>query len=261
VAFRRLVTLIPRRGLLLLGADDAEAPALRETARCRVETFGLSPGADWQAHDLTARPGGMTFSVRRSGGSFGAFEVPLLGSFNVRNALVAVAIGHATGLSATVLADALKSFKGVRRRLQLRGVARDVAVYDDFAHHPTAIAETLTGVRSAFPERRIWAIFEPRSATSCRRVFQEEFARAFAAADETVIAAVFRSNMPEAERLSGEELVADIEKSGGHARHIHTVDDIVRTVSTEAAPGDLVIVMSNGGFDNIHQRLLSALHS
>ena len=259
VAFRRLVTLIPRRGLLLLGADDTEATALNAGATCRVETFGLSEGADWRAYDLRVQPGGMTFGVRYAGTTFGRFEVALLGEHNVRNALAAIAVGHATGLAAAVLADALKSFKGVRRRLQLRGIARDVAVYDDFAHHPTAIAETLAGVRSAFPDRRVWAIFEPRSATSCRRVFQRDFARAFDAADETVIAAVFRSNLPEGERLSGDDLVAAMRAAGRHARHIHTVDDIVRTVAGEAKPGDLVVIMSNGGFDNIHQRLLAAL--
>ena len=259
LAFRRFVTLIPRRGLLLLGADDREATALKEVARCRVETFGLSSGADWQAYDVTVHPAGMTFSVRHAAGRFGTFEVPLLGAHNVRNALVTVAIGHATGIPATVLGDALKAFKGVRRRLQLRGMARDVTVYDDFAHHPTAIAETLGGVRSAFPDRRIWAVFEPRSATSCRRVFQEDFARAFKAADETVIAAVFRSNLPESDRLSAEQLVDDINRSGGHARHIAKSDDIVRHISSEAAPGDLVVIMSNGGFDDIQQRLLAAL--
>jgi UDP-N-acetylmuramate: L-alanyl-gamma-D-glutamyl-meso-diaminopimelate ligase len=259
VAFRRLVNLIPRRGLLLLGGDDREAVALRPDAKCRVETFGLSAGADWQAYDVVVRPAGMSFSVRHAGERFGGFEVPLLGAYNVRNALVAIAVGHATGIPATLLADALKAFKGVRRRLQLRGIARDVAVYDDFAHHPTAIAETLGGVRSAFPDRRIWAIFEPRSATSCRRVFQDDFARAFTAADETIIAAVFRSNLPDSERLSADELVEDINKDGGRARHIHAVDDIVRTVAADANPGDLVVIMSNGGFDNIHQRLLAAL--
>jgi UDP-N-acetylmuramate: L-alanyl-gamma-D-glutamyl-meso-diaminopimelate ligase len=259
LAFRRFVNLIPRRGLLLVGADDGEAMASREAARCRVETFGLTAGADWQAYDVRSQPGGTVFSVRHESSSFGRFEVPLLGAHNVRNALVAIAIGHATGLTSTILAEALAAFKGVRRRLQLRGIARDVAVYDDFAHHPTAIAETLAGVRSAFPDRRIWAIFEPRSATSCRRVFQHEFARAFGAADETVIAAVFRSNLPESERLSGDELVVDLQKQGRHARHIHSVDEIVRIVAAEATPGDLVIIMSNGGFDNIHQRLLATL--
>jgi UDP-N-acetylmuramate: L-alanyl-gamma-D-glutamyl-meso-diaminopimelate ligase len=259
LAFRRFVNLIPRRGLLLLGADDREAAALKANARCRVETFGLSQGADWQAYEVVARPAGMTFNVQHGTERLGSFEVPLLGAHNVRNALVAIAIGHATGVPVAMLGEALKAFKGVRRRLQLRGIARDIAVYDDFAHHPTAIAETLAGVRSAFPDRRIWAIFEPRSATSCRRVFQDDFARAFRAADEAVIAAVFRSNLPDAERLSAEQLVDDIRKGGGHARHIRTVDEIVSTITADASPGDLVVIMSNGGFDNIHQRLLTAL--
>ncbi len=259
LAFHRFVNLIPRRGLLLVGADDREAMGVRGAAKCRVETFGLSAGADWQAYDVKAQPGGMSFSVRYNNGSLGRYEVALLGAHNVRNALAAIAVGHATGLTPPVLAEALASFKGVRRRLQLRGMAREIAVYDDFAHHPTAIAETLAGVRSAFPDRRIWAIFEPRSATSCRRVFQHEFAQAFDAADETVIAAVFRSSLPDEERLSGDELVADLQKRGRRARHIHSVDEIVRTVAAEASRGDLVIIMSNGGFDNIHQRMLAAI--
>ncbi len=157
------------------------------------------------------------------------------------------------------MAAGLRAFKGVRRRMQLRGTARGVAVYDDFAHHPTAIAETLAGVRSAYPDRRIWAIFEPRSATSCRKVFQEDFARAFAEADRIVLPAVFRSTLPDDQRLSTEQLVADLKASGKDARYIPRVDDIVATVAKEAREGDLVVVMSNGGFDDIHQKLLTAL--
>jgi UDP-N-acetylmuramate: L-alanyl-gamma-D-glutamyl-meso-diaminopimelate ligase len=149
----------------------------------------------------------------------------------------------------------------VRRRLQHRGTASGVAVYDDFAHHPTAIAETLQGVRSAYPDRPIWAIFEPRSATSCRRVFQSDFARALARADHVVLPAVFRSTLPVEERLSTEVLIADLKTAGVDARYIPDTADIVGAVAKEARPGDLVIVMSNGGFDNIHQKLLSALEA
>ena len=259
LTFRRFVNLIPRRGLLILGADNADALALREGARCRVETFGLADGADWQAHDLQIRAGSTAFSVRRKGEPSGAFEVPLLGAYNVRNALAAIAVGAAVGLSPDTMAAGLRAFKGVRRRMQLRGTAAGVSVYDDFAHHPTAIAETLAGVRSAYPDRRIWAIFEPRSATSCRRVFQEDFARAFAAADRIVLPAVFRSNLPDEQRLSAEQLVADLRESGKDARYIPKVDDIVTAVAKDARNGDLVVVMSNGGFENIHQKLLSAI--
>jgi UDP-N-acetylmuramate: L-alanyl-gamma-D-glutamyl-meso-diaminopimelate ligase len=258
-AFHRLVNLVPRRGLLLLGADNADALALRDRARCRVETFGLSAGADWQAHDLRPAENATSFSVRRGGQPAGSFEVPLLGAYNVRNALAAIAVAAAVGLNTDTMSDGLRKFKGVRRRMEHRGTAGGVAVYDDFAHHPTAIQETLAAVRSAYPDRRVWGIFEPRSATSCRRVFQSDFVRALSNADLVVLPAVFRSTLPEDERLSAEQIVAELKQSGVDARYIPAVDDIVRTVSKEARSGDLVIVMSNGGFDNIHQRLLSAL--
>ena len=199
------------------------------------------------------------FSVRKQGAPTGRFEVPLLGAFNVRNALAAIAVGSAVGLNTDSMREGLRRFKGVRRRLELRGTEDGVAVYDDFAHHPTAIAETLEGVRSAHPDRPIWAIFEPRSATSCRRIFQAEFARAFAPANHVILPAVFRSSLPEPERLSAEQLVADLKAGGADARFIPDIDEIVRTVQREARTGDLVIVMSNGGFENIHIKLLGAL--
>jgi UDP-N-acetylmuramate: L-alanyl-gamma-D-glutamyl-meso-diaminopimelate ligase len=259
LAFRRLVNLVPRRGLLLLGADDKEAAGLGPAARCRVETFGLSDGTDWQAHDVRPLQDRMTFDVRHRGMPYGAFEVPLLGLHNVRNTLAAIAVGAACGLAGSTMVESLAKFKGIRRRLQLRGDVDGVSVYDDFAHHPTAIAETLAGVRSAFSRRRIWAVFEPRSATSCRRVFQQDFARAFDGADEVVIAAVFRSSLPDPERLSAEGLVADLRAAGKRARHIPAVDDIVATIAKEHRMGDLVVIMSNGGFGGIHQKLLDAL--
>ena len=164
-------------------------------------------------------------------------------------------------VDATTLADGLRQFKGVRRRMEHRGTAAGVAVYDDFAHHPTAIAETLAGVRSAYPTRRIWAIFEPRSATACRRVFHGEFAHALAAADKVILPAVTRPDIPDDQRLSTEQLVADLQANGIDARFIPETGDIVRAVAKDARAGDLVIVMSNGGFDNIHQKLLAALEA
>jgi UDP-N-acetylmuramate: L-alanyl-gamma-D-glutamyl-meso-diaminopimelate ligase len=261
LAFRRFVNLVPRRGLLLLGADNADALALKSGAHCRVETFGLSPGADWQAHDLDVGATATRFGVRRGGASVGTFDLPLLGAYNVRNALAAIAVGAATGLSTDTMATGLREFKGVRRRLQHRGTVSGVAVYDDFAHHPTAIAETLAGVRSAYPDRRIWAVFEPRSATSCRRVFHEDFVKALGRADRVVLPAVFRSSLPEAERLSAEGLVSDLKAAGVDAHYIPETVEIVRTIARDARAGDLVIVMSNGGFDDIHQKLLSALEA
>ncbi len=259
LTFQRFVNLIPRRGLLLLGADNPDAMALRNRAHCRVETFGLADGAHWQAHNLTVSGTSTSFGVRQGGVSIGTFEMPLLGAYNVRNALAAIAVGAAVGLSTDTMAASLKRFRGVRRRMQHRGTVRGVSVYDDFAHHPTAIGETLAGVRSAYPGRRIWAIFEPRSATSCRRVFQSDFARALATADRVILPAVFRSSLPEAERLSTELLVKDLEAAGVNARYIPRTEDIVDTVARESGNGDLVVIMSNGGFDDIHQKLLAAL--
>ena len=259
LAFRRFVNLVPRRGLLLLGADSPDAMVLRSAAHCRVETFGLAAGADWQAHDLKTGTSSTVFGVRRNGSPIGIFELPLLGAYNVRNALAALAVGASVGVNTDTMAEALRKFKGVRRRLEHRGTEGGVVVYDDFAHHPTAIAETLAGVRSAHPARAIWAIFEPRSATACRRIFQSEFAHAFEAADHVILPAVFRSTLPDDQRLSAEQLVADLKARDVDARYIPDTEEIVRTVQREARDGDLVIVMSNGGFDNIHQRLLTAL--
>jgi UDP-N-acetylmuramate: L-alanyl-gamma-D-glutamyl-meso-diaminopimelate ligase len=185
--------------------------------------------------------------------------MPLIGTHNVRNALAGIVVGEYLGAPAPTLVDALRRFKGVKRRLEIRGTEAGVTVYDDFAHHPTAIAETVGALRAAHPSRRIWAVFEPRSASSCRRVFQDEFGRAFRGADEVVIAAVFRSNLPEAERLSAEDLVRDINGHGSRARYLPNVDDIVEAIVRERREGDLVLIMSNGSFGGIHEKLLTML--
>jgi UDP-N-acetylmuramate: L-alanyl-gamma-D-glutamyl-meso-diaminopimelate ligase len=153
----------------------------------------------------------------------------------------------------------MASFSGVRRRQDLIGSPGGVRVYDDFAHHPTAVAETLAALRAANPNARIWAVFEPRSASSCRRIFQDDFARAFAGADEVLLAPVFRSKLPDAERLSIPQLVKDLEARGQSARESESIDDIVSTIVREHRFGDLVVLMSNGGFGGIHQTLLRAL--
>ena len=258
LAFRRFVNLVPRRGLVLLGTDSPDAAALKANARSRVQTFGLSADADWRASEIRVR-GGTRFHVHHAGKDHGEFMMGLLGEHNVRNALAAIAVGADLGLDIEALRSGLAGFKGVKRRLEVVGEARGVTVYDDFAHHPTAVDETLRAVRAAAPGQRIWAIFEPRSASSCRRVFQDDFARALAGADEVVLASVFRSNLPESERLSEAGLVEDLTRQNVRARHLPSVDAIVNAVSKEARDGDLVVVMSNGGFGGIHQKLVAAL--
>ena len=187
--------------------------------------------------------------------------MPLVGAHNVRNALAAIAIATELGIATERIADGLRRFAGVRRRLEVVGTADGVTIYDDFAHHPTAVAETLAGLRAAQPQARIWAVFEPRSASSCRRVFQADFARAFAAADNVVIAPVYRSKLAESERLSVPQLVADLNEAGRSARDAGAIDDIVAAIVKEHKPGDVVVVMSNGGFGGIHQKMLNALRA
>src|SRR5262249_2077588 len=200
---------------------------LKESAVSRVETFGLGNTADWQAYDVEPAGDRTEFQVKRMGSPFGSFELPLLGEHNVRNALAAIAIAADAGVDVESVKRAIRSFAGVKRRLEVVGTVAGVTVYDDFAHHPTAVAETLAALRASNPGARVWAVFEPRSASSCRRIFQADYARAFAAADNVLIAPVFRSTLPEAERLSVEELVDDLTGRGQYARGAASVDDIV----------------------------------
>jgi UDP-N-acetylmuramate: L-alanyl-gamma-D-glutamyl-meso-diaminopimelate ligase len=259
LAFRRLVNLVPRSGLLLLGHDSPEALALAERAVSPVETFGLHDNANWRAFDIEVGDGRTRFKVEHEHVYVGAFEMGLLGAHNVRNALAAVAVGRTLGIPASTLTDGMAAFRGVKRRLEVVARVHGVTVYDDFAHHPTAVAETIEAVRAGHPGRRVWAVFEPRSASSCRRVFQDAFARAFARADESIIAKVFRSTLPDDQRLSVEQLVEDVRREGRPARTYPDTDAIIDTIVREHQPGDVVLIMSNGGFDGIHRRLVTAL--
>jgi UDP-N-acetylmuramate: L-alanyl-gamma-D-glutamyl-meso-diaminopimelate ligase len=262
LAFRRLVTLVPRNGLVILGHDSPGAMALAAHAPSLVETVGLSPDATWSAHDIAATGEGWTrFDVRRRGEPFGRFEIQLLGRHNVRNALAAIAVGARVGASAAAMREAVRGFRGIKRRLETVGTARGVRVIDDFAHHPTAVRETVAALRAGYPSRRIWAVFEPRSASSCRRVFQQAFTDAFGDADETVVAAVYRSTVPALERLDPERLVADLRARGQRARYIPDVGTIVDALVAELRGGDIVVLMSNGAFGGIHRKLLHALES
>ncbi len=260
-AFKRLIQLVPRRGRILVGADSEEAVQVAAGASAGVETFGVAAGADWHASAISPDGGRLRFDVSHRGDPIGTFTLPLFGVHNVKNALAALAVVHGEGVPLDEIQRGLAGFLGVSRRMELRGTVRGVSVYDDFAHHPTAIRETLQAARASYPDRRIWGVFEPRSATSCRRIFQEDFAHAFveSGADEVVLAAVFRSSLPEHERLSVDDLVRDVNRSGRRARHIPAVDDIVHTIAREARDGDLVVIMSNGGFEGIHAKLLAAL--
>jgi UDP-N-acetylmuramate: L-alanyl-gamma-D-glutamyl-meso-diaminopimelate ligase len=259
IEFRRLVRLIPRQGLLIVGADSDEAFVLRDEAHCPVESFGLSSGADWKAVSITPVRTGTTFWIERDGEPFVEIASPLLGDYNVRNVLAATAMVTAAGVGAEDIAKGVATFEGVKRRLESLGEVRGVTIYDDFAHHPTAVAETLAAVRAAYSGRRIWAIFEPRSATTCRRIMEADLASALMNADEVVLAPVYRKTVAETIRLSPERVIAMLTTNGVRARHLPKVNDIVKVVVEEAREGDQIVIMSNGAFGGIHNKLLTAL--
>jgi UDP-N-acetylmuramate: L-alanyl-gamma-D-glutamyl-meso-diaminopimelate ligase len=262
LAFVRLLGVIPRKGLLIAGT---ESPALREIlpkARCRIETFGLHAEADWRAADVRVGPRGSHFRLLRKGRDEGAFDVPLLGEHNVRNALAALAAAAEAGVEPGAAREAMAAFGGIKRRLEVRGEAAGVTVYDDFAHHPTAVAATLAALRALGGNGRLVAVFEPRSYTAKTRTFQDDFARAFAAADRVIVAAAhLPGKVPEDRRLSEADLVAGIRREGTDAVFIPAVDAIVRALVAEVRPGDRVAILSNGGFGGIHAKLLEALQA
>jgi UDP-N-acetylmuramate: L-alanyl-gamma-D-glutamyl-meso-diaminopimelate ligase len=256
-AFIRLLNVIPRRGLLVAGT---ESPALREIltkAHCRVESFGLHEGVDWRALDVRATATGSRFRLVRHGSDLGEFVLGQAGDHSVRNALAALAVADEVGVPPERAHAALGAFRGVKRRLELRGRAGGVDVYDDFAHHPTAVRATLQALAEG---GRLVAVFEPRSYTSRTRVFQEDFAEAFRGADRVIVAAAhLPGKVPEGQRLSEPHLVASIQKQGVDAAFIPAVDEIVRTLAAELRPGDRVVILSNGGFGGIQDKLLRAL--
>ena len=200
--FHHLVRTVPGNGLIVSNGGDANLErVLKRGCWTPVERYGVTGG--WQAGARYADG----FDVLFNGALQGRMRWELLGEHNAANALAAIAAARHAGVPATTAIEALATFKNVKRRMETKGVAAGVTVYDDFAHHPTAVAETLRAVKQASPGRRVWAIFEPRSASSCRRVFQDDFARAFRGADEVVIASVFRSSLPVEERLSESEQI------------------------------------------------------
>ncbi|MDD9937727.1 MAG: Mur ligase family protein [Myxococcales bacterium] len=265
-AFARFVELIPPDGLLAINAADAEVRSVAARARCRVLGFALAGEDTGEATPaLIARlgepdEGGQPFELVEDGEVHARTRCPLSGGHNVKNALAALAMAaHGAGVPLASLAEALPAFAGVRRRQELRGTAGGVRVYDDFAHHPTAVAETLPSLRARHPGGRLIAIFEPRSATASRNLHQGRYAEAFAAADLALLAPVGRPGIPAAEKLDVGAIAAAIRAAGGSAETPPDVEAIVARVVEYARAGDTVVVMSNGAFDAIHDKLLEDL--
>ena len=259
VSFRRLINIVPRSGLIVAGVDSPVVKELIPAAFSRVATVGIESG-EWRARNLQQADEGMRFEVWKGDTQVGTFAIPMLGTFNVRNALDVIVTSKELGLGNDVIQAGLASFKSVKRRLELKGEANRIRVYDDFAHHPTAVAETLHAVRQRYPNDRIWAVFEPRSQTCRRRIFENDFMKAFDPADHVVIARVFGSSkLPPEDQLSPDRLVEGIRTRGKKASTFDTTDEIVKHIGSLASPGDHIVVMSNGGFDGIHGKLLSEL--
>lgn len=259
-AFRLFANLVPRNGSLIVGVESELAMAVARDAPCPVSTFAARGAADWTAEVLSSGAPGTRFRIRHLGETVTETEAPFWGGAAIRNVLAAAAAVDLFGVSGDELGAALASFRGVRRRLEVRGEERGVTVVDDFAHHPTAIAETLRGARRRFEGRRIWGVFEPRSFTARSAFFQSELADALSCADAVVVAEVMRtSRLAVEDELSEEKLVEDLRASGTEASFVPTPDEIVEHLSRESREGDVVLVMSNGGFGDLHSKLLAAL--
>jgi UDP-N-acetylmuramate: L-alanyl-gamma-D-glutamyl-meso-diaminopimelate ligase len=260
-AFRRLVKLIPTSGCLLACQDYSAVKEVVAAARCRLIYYGSEDPADWTAKNVEVREGRSLFEPFYRGQSDGFVEVPLIGRHNVQNALAVYAMARELGIDRERLRDGLATFAGIKRRQEIKGRVRGVLVMDDFAHHPTAVKETLSAVREAYPGRRLWAIFEPRSNTSRRNIFEQEFAHTLALADRIVVAGLHQpEKVPEPERLSVEKVVDTVNGAGPQrAVVIEKADAIASYVSDNAVPGDIIIVMSNGGFDGVQDKILHAL--
>ena len=262
-AFARFVELIPPAaagGTLAVCADDPLALEISGKCRGEVVTYGLSPSARIRGEMIETGPDGTRFRVQENGNDLGVFRLWLTGDHNLRNALSGIAVARSLGVPLESIVTGLEAFAGVRRRQEIRGVVDNVVVVDDFAHHPTAVRETIGAIKARFRGRRVWAIFEPRTNTSRRDVFQEEYARAFDGADRIVIAPVDHpERAPEGRRFDVERLIDDLTGRSLAAETVADVDRIVKLLADELRPGDVVLVMSNGSFGRIHEKLLAAL--
>jgi len=261
-AFRRLVNLVPRRGKIIAFDSGASLERCLQNSFAPIERYGPGSAANWQATNLRLERTRTSWSIRRAGKAWREFEFALAGEYNVWNATAAAAMASACGISPEDVRAALKTFKSVKRRLEIRAEVNGVTIIEDFAHHPTAIAGTLTALRSRYPEARLWAILEPRSNTLRRNVLQKELGKSLAQADEVVVANVFKSEaIPEAERLDLATLAAQLQEQGRRARIVPTVDGIVQLIAPEMRSGDVVAILSNGGFGGIYEKLPERLQS
>ncbi len=259
-AFQRLVNLIPRRGRVVAFDGSENVTECVAHAFCSVERYGFADDSMWQLRDLRHEGSASHWTLRRSGEIFARLMLPMAGEHNALNASAAAALAAGQGIPAPAIAEALRSFRSVKRRLELRAEVNGIAVIEDFAHHPTAIRETLRALRESYPGRRLWAVLEPRSNTLRRNVFEQALVDSLALADRVVLAEVFQSaSIPADERLHPAAVAEAIAKRGTPAQTLADADAIVAALTLELAPGDVVAILSNGGFGNIYEKLPAAL--
>lgn len=262
-SFARLMKLIPANGTLLACAEDANVMQLRNLAQCQNSfTYGFKKESDFRAKVLFQNEKGVGFEVHHQNEILGPYSMEITGDYNILNATAVVAMGKCLGFSENRIQIALESFQGVKRRQEILGEPGGVLVIEDFAHHPTAVRETVKGIQKKYPGRKVFSVFEPRSATSRRKVFQNDYVEAFKGSHEVLLARAFdQSKINEGDRFSSEELVAHLKAEGVVADSFESADAIVEALKSRARKNDVVLIMSNGGFDGIYTKLLKALAS
>lgn len=259
-AFSRLINLIPSKGHLLAGWDSEIVRELAPKAFCPVVSFGTAEGATWQATDIDFSGELTRFKVTVAGKEFGQYQTPLVGMFNVKNCLGVIAACEVIGLDSQAVKASLAEFKSVKRRMQVRGVVEGVTVIDDFAHHPTAVKETLLGAKQKYPGQRLIALFEPRSYTAQIKQFQQDFTDGLLAADKIIIAGLYHpERYTKGKAICPNEMVEEMRSKGREADFISAPDEIIKHLVPQLKSGDVVVVMSNGSFGGIHDKLLNAL--
>ncbi|HTX41599.1 MAG TPA: UDP-N-acetylmuramate:L-alanyl-gamma-D-glutamyl-meso-diaminopimelate ligase [Acidobacteriaceae bacterium] len=259
-AFKRLVNLVPRRGRIVAFDGSENVTECVSRAFCNVERYGFAADSAWRLTDLRFENGVSRWHLLRSGEPWAELALPVAGEHNALNATAAAALAAGQGIAREDIVEALSTFRSVRRRLEVRAEIDGIVIIDDFAHHPTAIRETLRALRSAYPGRRLWAVLEPRSNTLRRNVFERELVESLAPADRVILAAVFHSEkIPPSERLHPENVVSALAAQGHDAVLLENADAIVTNIVSRLASGDVVAILSNGGFDGIYEKLPAAL--
>ncbi len=259
-AFKRLVNLIPRRGRLIAFDGSENVSECVARAYCAVERYGFGLESHWRVTEMRHEGALTHWTVLRAGEAFAELQLPMAGEHNALNATAAAALAAGQGVPVAAIVEALATFRSVKRRLEVRAEVNGVTIIDDFAHHPTAIRETLRALRTSYPGRQLWAVLEPRSNTLRRNVFEEALVESLALADRSVLAAVFKSEaIPAAERLHPENVVAALRARGLESAVYADADAIVAAIAPELRSGDVVAILSNGGFGGIYEKLPKAL--